>query len=124
MLLEARSPYQIRKYLLRVTLAPVISNIALRTLFRNTDTWPLKDDADPVCGWRKTEILETSSGAATNDTYGKLYILLRGLLTRFHRRMESLDVTFQLLNVDAENLYDYVGQTSFDRIEVRLINKF
>ncbi|KAI0378799.1 hypothetical protein F5Y04DRAFT_272324 [Hypomontagnella monticulosa] len=92
------------------------------TLFRNTGTWPLKDDADPVSGWSKAEILEISSGAATNDTYGKLNILLRTVLTRFHQRIKGMDITFQLLNVDAEKLYDYVGQTSFDRIEVSNIS--
>ncbi|XXG94485.1 hypothetical protein Hte_000742 [Hypoxylon texense] len=92
------------------------------TLFRNTDSWPMKDDADPLHGWQMSEISAVSSGTATNDIYGKLFVLLKDLLARFHRRLGTLDVSFHLLNVNAEDLHDYVKPTTFDRIEVSNIS--
>lgn len=78
----------------------------------------MKDDADPLHGWQMSEILGVSSGTATNDIYGKLIVLLKDLLTRFHRRLDTLNISFHLLNVNAEDLYDYVKPAAFDRIEV------
>ncbi|KAI1101065.1 hypothetical protein F4804DRAFT_317033 [Jackrogersella minutella] len=92
------------------------------TLFRDTDTWPLKDDADPINGWQKQEILKFPSGAAINDIYGKLNFFLGDIITRFHRRLMSSDIMFQLLNVNAEDLQKHVGQVLFDRIETANIS--
>ncbi|KAI1376191.1 hypothetical protein F4677DRAFT_84451 [Hypoxylon crocopeplum] len=88
------------------------------TLFRDTNTWPMKDDADPLDGWRISDIVDVDSGLATNDVYCKLSFLLKDLITRFYHRLKSLDISFQLLNVNAEDLHHYIEQGSFDRIEI------
>ncbi|KAI1779819.1 hypothetical protein F4818DRAFT_154522 [Hypoxylon cercidicola] len=92
------------------------------TLFRNTSSWPLKDGADPLHGWQLSKILSVSSGRATNDIYGKLAVLLKDRLTRFHGRLKTSDISFHLLNVNAEDLQGYVKPATFDRIEVSNIS--
>lgn len=88
------------------------------TLFRDTNSWPMKDDADPIHGWRMSDISSALTGAATNDIYGKLVVHLRDQISRFHRRLSATDIFFHLTNVNAEDLYDYVQPVTFDRIEV------
>ncbi|KAI1394162.1 uncharacterized protein F4822DRAFT_39208 [Hypoxylon trugodes] len=93
------------------------------TLFRNTSTWPLKDDAEPLSGWLKSEVLAVSTGSATNDVYGKLSFLLKDLLIDFHGRLKNMNVAFQLSNINAEGLSGHLGQSvTFDRIEVSNIS--
>ncbi|KAI1761376.1 hypothetical protein GGR53DRAFT_469374 [Hypoxylon sp. FL1150] len=92
------------------------------TIFRDTNSWPMKDDADPLYGWKMSEIYGSSSGAATNDIYGKLVVLLRDTLKHFHRRLNAADISFHLTNVNAEDLYNYVQPATFDRIEVSNIS--
>ncbi|KAL7628839.1 hypothetical protein AAE478_000354 [Parahypoxylon ruwenzoriense] len=87
------------------------------TLFRNPRIWPMKDDSDPLDGWDRSEILSISSGAATNDVYGKFFLMLRGILFRFHSCLKNSEIAFKLLNVDAVDLHNYVGTDLFDRIE-------
>ncbi|KAI1209960.1 uncharacterized protein F4807DRAFT_425047 [Annulohypoxylon truncatum] len=88
------------------------------TLFRDAESWPMKDDADPIHGHSLEEIKRFSCDAPANDIYGKLSFFLKDLVTRFHRRLQNLDIKFHLLNVNAEDLPEYVGQVLFDRIEV------
>lgn len=78
----------------------------------------MKDDADPIHGWRMSDISSALTGAATNDIYGKLVVHLRDQISRFHRRLSATDIFFHLTNVNAEDLYDYVQPVTFDRIEV------
>lgn len=107
-------------YITPLTLAWRFTDMWCRTIFRNLDSWPLQDCADPTDGWSIIEVQKVSTGAATNDMYGKLYLYLKGLFIQFHGRLSTLDVSFQLHNVGAENLKETLGPKSFDRIEVRL----
>ncbi|KAI0890391.1 uncharacterized protein GGS22DRAFT_183737 [Annulohypoxylon maeteangense] len=88
------------------------------TLFRDTESWPLKDDADPINGYRLDKIKVFPCDAPANDLYGKLSFLLKDLITRFHRRLQNSNIQFHLLNVNAQDLQNYTGQVMFDRIEV------
>ncbi|KAI0894949.1 hypothetical protein F4806DRAFT_471214 [Annulohypoxylon nitens] len=92
------------------------------TLFRDSKSWPMKDDADPADGYRLEKIKGFSCDAPANDLYGRLHFFLRDLITRFHSHMRNLDIRFHLLNVNAEELSQYVGQVLFDRIEVANIS--
>ncbi|KAI2467246.1 hypothetical protein F4781DRAFT_444529 [Annulohypoxylon bovei var. microspora] len=92
------------------------------TLFRDTNSWPMKDDADPINGYRFDKIKGFSCDAPANDIYGKLSFFLQDLVTRFHRRLKSSDIKFHLMNVNAEELHDYVGEILFDRIEIANIS--
>ncbi|RYP48585.1 hypothetical protein DL768_005540 [Monosporascus sp. mg162] len=49
------------------------------TMLRTIDSWPLKDDADPVDGWSIHDIQTVSGGGAANDVHGKLYLYLKKL---------------------------------------------
>jgi hypothetical protein len=90
------------------------------TIFQTAD-WPMPDSADPLSGWDYIDVLTTPYGPASNDTYGKLFTYLKGLLSTFYRRLfsETTKTEFRLLCVDAENLRDYAVQYDvFDRVEV------
>ncbi|KAL2257217.1 hypothetical protein VTK26DRAFT_505 [Humicola hyalothermophila] len=87
------------------------------TFFQGADTWPMFDNADPLNGWSAEEVEDRPSGLATADIYGKLYYHLRTVLRAFILRLSSLQVAFRLMQVDADDLGDYVESSSFDRIE-------
>jgi hypothetical protein len=76
------------------------------------------DSADPFHGWNLAEVLKTSSGLAKNDIYGKLFYYLRDLFSRFYCRLSSLSMSFQLLNIDAQDLSDFLNHRTFARVEV------
>lgn len=87
----------------------------------------MKDNADPLHGWSLKEVSNTTSGAATADTYGKLFFYLRGLLHSFLDRIVIAKVSFQLLHHDASCLPDHLDKDSFSRIDVsdqNLINPY
>ncbi|ROT36821.1 hypothetical protein SODALDRAFT_298432 [Sodiomyces alkalinus F11] len=89
------------------------------TLFQTPDAWPLFDNADPLNGWLLKDIYATSSGAATADVYGKMFYHVRGMLESFLRRLSGLTAKFQLLQVNALELPEYLElDKSFSRIEV------
>ncbi|KAF3387278.1 hypothetical protein F1880_000152 [Penicillium rolfsii] len=92
------------------------------TFFQTNDTWPMMDNADPLHGWPLEEVLNTNSGAATADTYGKLFYYLRGLLRSFLDRVSNLKVSFKLLHLDAAVLSDDLDDNSFSRIDVSNIS--
>lgn len=100
---------------------PRLTNLLCRTIFRDLNSWPLRDNADPTDGWPIIEVQNVSTGAATNDMYGKLYLYLKELFIRFHKRLSTLNVSFQLHNVDAGNLEETLGANGFDRIEVKAL---
>jgi hypothetical protein len=79
----------------------------------------MRDNADPLHGWSLGEVFSTTSGAATADTYGKLFYYLRGLLHSFLDRIFELKVSFKLLHLDAADLPDHLDEGSFSRIDVR-----
>ncbi|KAJ6011517.1 hypothetical protein N7451_002929 [Penicillium sp. IBT 35674x] len=88
------------------------------TIFQDTDTWPMKDSADPLCGWSLEEVLHTSSGPATADVYGKLFFFLRGQLHSFLSRMQNLRLRFEILNFSPKDLPDRLEKGWYSRIEV------
>src|SRR5258707_1357550 len=90
-----------------------------RTFFQTTDTWPMRDNADPLNGWSTNEVEDTSSGPATADIYGKLFYHVRAVVRAFLLRLSGLQVSFRLFQVDASDLPDYLEAGSFSRIEVR-----
>lgn len=82
----------------------------------------MPDNADPRHGWPAEDIEHTSTGAATADIYGKLFYYLRGTISSFLTRLRSISVSFQLLQVDATLLPDYLDPDSFSRIDVSNIS--
>lgn len=78
----------------------------------------MMDNADPLHGWSLEEVFSTTSGAATADTYGKLFYYLRGLLRSFLDRISEFKVSFKLLNLGAADLPDHLDDGSFSRIDV------
>ncbi|KAK5133101.1 hypothetical protein LTR08_008211 [Meristemomyces frigidus] len=86
--------------------------------FYQTDEWPMKDAADPLDGWALGDILKVNTGPAANDIYGKLFLHVRELVSSFHRRIESLNVSFELSNCAAEDLSNQLSEGSFARVEV------
>ncbi|KAH7413716.1 hypothetical protein DE146DRAFT_761995 [Phaeosphaeria sp. MPI-PUGE-AT-0046c] len=80
------------------------------TLFAG-QTWPMKDDADPLDGWSSNEYMKFAT-TATSDAYGAFFFYLRHLLLAFCKRVRSLAVSFQLLGVDAVTLPNYLTDVS------------
>lgn len=81
----------------------------------------MTDNADPRNGWPSEEVAATSSGAASNDVYGKLFYFVRQELRRFVKRMSALNISFALLQVDAQDLQDHLRNQLFSRIEVCMV---
>lgn len=78
----------------------------------------MKDNADPLNGWSLKEVLNTKSGAATADTYGKLFFHLRGLLHSFLDRISSSRISFHIFHLDTSSLPDHLDVDSFSRVDV------
>lgn len=78
----------------------------------------MADDADPLDGWPLEEVLRTSSGPATADTYGKLYFHLRGVLGRFIKRISEANIVFEMHHADASSLPHRLENNQFSRIDV------
>ncbi|KAL4811860.1 hypothetical protein BDW67DRAFT_179221 [Aspergillus spinulosporus] len=92
------------------------------TIYNNSTTWPMIDNADPRHGWRAEDIERTSTGTATADIYGKLFYYLRGTISSFLTRLRSMNALFRLLQVDAASLADYLDSDSFSRIDASNIS--
>ena len=90
---------------------------AHRTFFQ-ADEWPVMDSAEPRNGWSYSEIKQTLSGAAVNDSFGKLYFMLDHLIPSFHRRLRGTKIESRLFNVDAATLPEILEHNRFARIEV------
>ena len=95
--------------------------IDYRTFFQTKDTWPIKDNADPLDGWSLKEVENSSSGPAVADMYGKLFCYIRAVLRAFLVRLSNLQISFRLFQVEASQLPDYLERGHFSRIEVRRI---
>lgn len=78
----------------------------------------MKDNADPLHGWSLEEVSNTTSGAATADLYGKLFIYLRNMLRAFLSRIRNSKISFKLLHLDASSLPGHLDNDSFSRIDV------
>ncbi|KAL2022832.1 hypothetical protein VTK56DRAFT_4363 [Thermocarpiscus australiensis] len=92
------------------------------TFFQDTDTWAMRDNADPLHGWSLKEVEDCSSGPATADIYGKLFYHVRAVLRVFGVRLSGLQVTFRLFQMDASDVANHLESGSFDRIEVSNIS--
>lgn len=78
----------------------------------------MKVNADPLNGWSLKEVLNTKSGAATADTYGKLFFHLRDLLHSSLDRISSSRISFHNFRLDASSLPDHLYGDSFSRIDI------
>ncbi|PLB54875.1 hypothetical protein P170DRAFT_483657 [Aspergillus steynii IBT 23096] len=87
------------------------------TLYQTPDSWPMPDSADPLNSWSLEDVLHTSSGPATADTYGKLYFHLRGVFGSFMHRISDAEVSFEFHHVDASYLPNRLQTGSFSRID-------
>ncbi|KAF1812296.1 hypothetical protein P152DRAFT_487845 [Eremomyces bilateralis CBS 781.70] len=93
-------------------------NIPNPTFFQSSNTWLLKDAADPTAGWSHKDVWNTSIGSVYNDVYGKLYFHVKDVLTSVHKRLRSLEVVFHLFQLDARELTDHLKVDTLARIEV------
>ncbi|RAK96064.1 DUF4470 domain-containing protein [Aspergillus ibericus CBS 121593] len=92
------------------------------TFFQTHNSWPMKDDADPRSGWSPKEVSDMSSGPATADLYGKLFLHIRGMLQTFLGRLSHLNCSLTLFQLDASRLPGHLISNSFSRIEVSNIS--
>ncbi|KFY06659.1 hypothetical protein V492_07863 [Pseudogymnoascus sp. VKM F-4246] len=92
------------------------------TFFQTADTWPIRDNGDPLNGWSSKEVEDTSSGPARNDIYGKLFYYVRTELRGFILRLSNSQISFCLFQEDASELPNHLETGSFSRIEVSNIS--
>lgn len=80
----------------------------------------MRDLADPISGWNFADILNTDSGHATNDLYGKLYTHIHSTICLFKDRLTRTGAAFELFNTNAACLRNVLSQSppSFARIDV------
>lgn len=88
------------------------------TFYQNNKQWPMMDSADPLDGWDLRHVLDNFQGSAANDIYGKLFNLLKDLLTSFARQVASRKMVFELFNTDVNDLPAQLHSRRFARIEV------
>lgn len=84
----------------------------------------MMDSADPLDGWNLRQIFQISCGPASNDIYGKLFHHLQDLLSSFATQVISRKVSFELFNMDVNDLPKQLGSRQFARIEVMSVTKF
>jgi hypothetical protein len=77
----------------------------------------MDDMADPSNGWPTLDVQQISS-LALRDWYGKLFIYLHGVLERFLDRLKKIRISFNLFNVDVNELPQYLEPGKYSRIEV------
>ncbi|KAM0438690.1 hypothetical protein ACHAPT_001446 [Fusarium lateritium] len=87
------------------------------TLFHGAH-WPYKDDIEPIHGWSLVEVMETSSGAAPSDQYGKLFYHLRKLFADFCEGLKERNISFRLYEQDIHILAKSLETQAYARIEV------
>ena len=78
----------------------------------------MDDKADPSDEWPTLDVQQTSS-PALRDWYGKLFIHLHGVLERFLERLKKIRISFDLYNVDVNELPEHLEFDKCSRIEVR-----
>lgn len=78
----------------------------------------MDDKADPSSGWSISDIQQTSS-PALRDWYGKLFIYLHSVLEMFLDRLENIQISFDLYNVDVKELPQHLETNKYSRVEVR-----
>ncbi|KAL2075267.1 hypothetical protein VTL71DRAFT_210 [Oculimacula yallundae] len=96
------------------------------TLFQSKDFWPMMDSADPLHGWSTSDI-RANVPLASNDVYGGLYFHVYSVLLKFCNKLQVLNLSFVLLQVNALELYKTLENAQllkqgFDRVEVSNIS--
>ncbi|KAH7361664.1 hypothetical protein B0T11DRAFT_327821 [Plectosphaerella cucumerina] len=96
------------------------------TLFMDHQPWPMRGDNFPTNGWCTEDVFNTSSGAATSDTYGKLYYHVREVLRGFLQNMARTGATFTILQKNPAFLVDegILAPDTFSRIHVSNFSDF
>ncbi|KAH8593889.1 hypothetical protein B0O99DRAFT_546517 [Bisporella sp. PMI_857] len=87
------------------------------TLFHSSRSWPMDDKADPSDGWPILDVQQTPS-LAQRDWYGKLFIYLHSVVESFLDRLENVQISFDLYNVDVKELPRYLEGNKYTRLEV------
>jgi hypothetical protein len=81
----------------------------------------MPDSADPLDGWKLSEVLEEPHHAK-DDLYGLLYLHVRQHLLKFCERLHNLKLDVSLFCMDALNLPSRLeelhDEKRYDRIEV------
>jgi hypothetical protein len=77
----------------------------------------MDDKADPSDGWPISDFQQTSS-PALRDWYGKLFIYLHNMLEQFLERLMKIPISFDLYNVDVNELPHKLEFDKYSRIEV------
>jgi hypothetical protein len=77
----------------------------------------MDDKADPSDGWPVLDIQQTSS-PALRDWYGKLFIYLHDVVQRFLDRLKRTRISFDLHNVDVNELPQLLEFNKYSRVEV------
>jgi hypothetical protein len=80
------------------------------------------DSAEPLAGYDQSSVLK-KSGGATNDVYGALHKYVTDMIGQFCKRVNNMNVTFTLYDIDATTLPKTLAnhgkaKSGFDRIEV------
>ncbi|KAA8898265.1 hypothetical protein FN846DRAFT_962716 [Sphaerosporella brunnea] len=98
------------------------------TLFDvETGMWMLMDSADPFNSWNYADAMKSSEklGLPKNDIFGALFVHVLPHLEEFSRRLQTGDLKFTLLSVDARKMESALlasaakhGIRAFDRIDV------
>ncbi|XHG09041.1 hypothetical protein AWENTII_012120 [Aspergillus wentii] len=78
------------------------------TFFRGQYTWPISDFADPLHGWRLSEVLQDSY-CPKSDIYGQLYFHIKGLLLNFCEKITTHHLSIDLFHIDAVDLPKTLG---------------
>ena len=95
------------------------SNVVLtyHSTFYQSETWPMKDSADPLAGWSFSDILNIPASPIVNDLYGKLHAHVHERLSVFQKRISSQPLVFTFTSTNAKHLSER-SQARFSRIEV------
>ncbi|KAI0114102.1 hypothetical protein GGR51DRAFT_505493 [Nemania sp. FL0031] len=91
------------------------------TVFDSTLELSMIDLANPLAGWSMKTFLSNKAGPAKRDAYGQLYHYLKRVFTKFHFRLRSNEVSFELHHIDVRTLDKTLAGRHFDRIEVNNI---
>ncbi|USW53875.1 hypothetical protein Slin15195_G071940 [Septoria linicola] len=85
--------------------------------------WPMTDSTLPIDGYSREEVLAAGSSAVKNDLFGKLYIHLYGLFTKFRQRAKAFRLTFQMFNVAVDDLPVVLAEQHYDRIDASNVSE-
>lgn len=115
--------YQSSTKLIRKSLCSFNGQIALtgsRTLFNLAGEWLQMDSADPLEGWKASDVLTEGhkGGFPANDLYGALACHVEKILRDFCQQVTKVDLSIQLHQLDARELPKFLDDFDFDRVDV------